>query len=73
MTIHLLQLNTYGVCDKLGILTVGAVVIAAVKYPDGVLVLLHHVAEELAEPRLVLLSHLRPGSHVELLCLYIVG
>jgi hypothetical protein len=42
-----------------------AIVLFSIEYTYRVAVLLGQVAEELAEPRLVLLSHFRSGRHGE--------
>lgn len=57
------EISTDRVCDEVCILAVGTVVLLAIEYPYGIIILLGQVTEELAESRLVLLSHLWPGRH----------
>jgi hypothetical protein len=49
--------DSHCVCDELGVIAMGTIVIAPVKDAYCILVLLWQVAEKLAESRLVFLSH----------------
>lgn len=61
----ILAIYAYRACDEQRIFAMRTVIFLAVEYAYRILILPRQAAEELAEARLILLSHLRSGRHGE--------